>query len=84
MTLDVGQRDVTFLPLSWEGGEKRGKLDNDPLVWMKSVPCHISKQRMVWPTSQQPLQQLTVHPEGTQDREKQDAGPRQVRCLSKE
>ena len=24
LTLDVGQRDVMFLPLSWEGGEKGG------------------------------------------------------------
>ena len=55
-----------FLPLSWEGGEKRGRLDSDALVWMKNVPCHISKQRMVWPTGQQ----LTVRPEGIQDRGK--------------
>ena len=60
MTLDVGQRDVLFLPLSWEGGEKRGRPDSDALVWMKNVPCHISKQRMVWPTGQQPPQQPTV------------------------
>ena len=51
----------------------------------KSVTYHISKQRMSWPWSQQPLQQpSTLHPEGSQDGEEQDTGPRQLRCISKE
>ena len=42
MTLDVGQRDVTLLPLSWEGGEKRGKLDNDTSV-DEECPLSVNK-----------------------------------------
>ena len=45
--------------------------------WMKNVACHISKQRILQPSSHKSLQQpLTVHPEGIQDEEKQDTGPR--------
>ena len=46
-------------------------------LWMKNVACHISKQRMLRPSSHQPLQRTPrVHPERTQDRKEQDAGPR--------
>ena len=39
--------------------------------------CHLSKQRVLWPSSQQPLQlPPAVHPEGIQDGEKQGARPR--------
>ena len=43
-------------------------------VRVKNVACYISKQRMLW---QQPLQlPPAVHPEGIQDGEKLDTGPR--------
>ena len=46
-------------------------------LWTKNVTCHISNQGMLWPSSYQSLQPpLTVHPEGIQDGEKQDTGPR--------
>jgi len=51
----------------------------------ENVACHISKQKMLQPSSQQALQlPSTVHPEGTQDGKEQDTGPRYLRCISKE
>ena len=46
-------------------------------MWTKNAACHISKQRMLWPSSHQPLQlPPTVSPEGTQDGKEEDTGPR--------
>ena len=47
--------------------------------------CHISKQRMLQESSHLPLQpHPSVNPERIQDGEKQDTGPRQLKCKSKE
>ena len=48
----------------------------------KTLPSIISKQRMLLPSSQQlQLPTSSVHPEGIQDKEKEDTGPRQLRCI---
>ena len=38
-------------------------------VWIKNITPSISKKKMFWPSSQQPLQSviLTMQPEGIQD-----------------
>lgn len=49
------------------------------------IACLTSKQRPPWPSNQQPLQSATRWaPEGTQVGEKQDTGPRSLRCVSEE
>lgn len=59
--------------------------DLSETVWMKNVPCDISKQRTLQPTGPWPLQPPpTVPPEGTQDGKKQDTGPRELKCTSEE
>lgn len=54
-------------------------------MWMKNVPCCVSKQKILWPSSHQLLQPpwLTVYPEGIQDRKKKggDTDPRWLRCI---
>ena len=38
------------------------------ILWMKNIACHISKQRMLWPSSHHVTAMSMVSPEGTQDR----------------
>lgn len=52
------------------------------LLRTKNATCHVSKQRILRPSNLQPP--LTVHPEGLQDREKQDTSPRKLGYTSKE
>ena len=43
----------------------------------RCLPYHTGKQKMLKPSSHQPRQSPpTLHPEGIQDEEKQDPGPR--------
>ena len=66
---------------SWGQGKKKGWFPRDWKVsgfWRGwNVVCHISQWRMLQSPSQQPRAVAwTVQREGTQDGEKQDAGPR--------
>ena len=46
------------------------------VMWTEKATCHVSKQRMLLPSASSQTHTLTVHPEGIQDGEKQDPGPR--------
>ena len=57
----------------WGGGGESGLSK----AWTKNVACPISKQRLLRPSSHSATAASpVVHPEGTQDGEKQDTGPR--------
>ena len=53
---------------------------------MKMSPAtSVSSKQKMQPSSQQPLPASPKHaPRGTQDGEKEDAGPRQLKCISEE
>ena len=54
-------------------------------LWMRNVTSRLSKQRMLLHQAiGRCSSPLTVHPEGIQDGEKQETGPRWLACVSEE